>query len=241
MKGSACDNRSDTKTGQSGHPANDNPTTAGPSPAGDGVRRRQRKRGHASVSIILFICSYRNSTNLTERINVPIITGNPGFCDRDPFIPVHLEAAASSTMPSHRPAAPRGLPPRGRQGEHENPPDQLGRRKSTLPGEREHRDPPTGGNRLPRGKISLPLSPSPPTYTSGGTRLHLSTPSCRRPEGRQRTTPAKTRASPRGHPRADIRRHSHAGGPGTSTPPGPSRGIPGSSPDPLGLPWCSHT
>ena len=153
MKGSACDNRSDTETGQSGHPANDNPTTAGPSPAGDGVRRRQRKRGHASVSIILFICSYRNSTNLTERINVPILTGNPGFCDRDPFIPVHLEAAASSTMPSHRPAAPRGLPPRGRQGEHENPPDQLGRRKSTLPGEREHRDPPPrAGTDSPGGR-----------------------------------------------------------------------------------------
>lgn len=152
MKGSACDNRSDTETGQSGHPANDNPTTAGPSPAGDGVRRRQRKRGHASVSIILFICSYRNSTNLTERINVPILTGNPGFCDRDPFIPVHLEAAASSTMPSHRPAAPRGLPPRGRQGEHENPPDQLGRRKSTLPGEREHRDPPHGREPTPPGE-----------------------------------------------------------------------------------------
>ena len=47
-------------------------------------------------------------------------------------------------MPSVRPAAPRGCPPRGPQREHENPPDKdnVGRRKSTPLGRREPEDPP---------------------------------------------------------------------------------------------------
>ena len=242
MKGSACDNRSDTEAGQSGHPANDNPTTAGPSPAGDGVRRHQRKRGHASVSIILFICSYRNF-HQANRANKRTNSHRESGLLRPRSL--HSGAFGGSGIVNHA-LPPPGRPPRpaptGPPGRAREPPRPAREAEVDSPRRKGAQGPPPrAGTDSPGGRYRYHHHHRRPPTPPVGHGTTTPRPPAGDRSGDNGRLPATTRASPRGHPRADIRRHSHADGPGTSTPPGPSRGIPGSSPDPLGLPWCSHT